>query len=66
MKSLVFALFMSACFICSAKAQLSSSPDTISAGSSELMIHPILHGSVVFTYDGKTVFADPYGGAELY
>lgn len=66
MKSLVFALLMSTCFIYSAEAQLSSAPDTISAGSSELTIHPIVHGSVVFTYDGKTVFADPYGGAELY
>lgn len=66
MKSLVFALFMSACFVFTAKAQLSSTPDTFSAGTSELTIHPIVHGSVVFTFNGKTVFADPYGGAALY
>lgn len=66
MKSLVFALLIAACFVFPAEAQLSSSPDTIPAGNGELTIHPIVHGSVVFTYGGKTVFADPYGGAALY
>lgn len=66
MTSLVFALLIATCFVFPAEAQLSSSPDTIPAGNGELAIHPIVHGSVVFTYGGKTVFADPYGGAALY
>lgn len=66
MKSLVFALLIAGCSVFTVEAQLSSSPDTIPTGNDELTIHPIVHGSVVFTYGGKTVFADPYGGAALY
>lgn len=29
-------------------------------------IHPVLHGSLVLQHGGKTIYVDPYGGAELY
>lgn len=66
MKSILLTLTLLIGFIATAEAQLSSEPDTFNAGENELTIHPVVHGSVVFTYDGKTVFADPYGGAALY
>lgn len=31
-----------------------------------VQIHPVLHGSLVLQWDGKTVYIDPYGGADLY
>ena len=32
----------------------------------ELLIYPILHATVVMEWDGKTIYIDPYGGAELF
>jgi len=40
--------------------------DHISTGKSELIIRPILHGTVAFEYEGKTIYVDPYGGAEAF
>ena len=31
-----------------------------------LTIQPILHGSLVLTYENKTIYVDPYGGGKLY
>ncbi len=31
-----------------------------------LKIQPILHGSMVLTFQNKTIYVDPYGGAKLY
>lgn len=50
----------------SAKAQLSSSPDTYETNQGELTVHPINHGTVAFTFDNKTIFVDPFGGAEAF
>ena len=47
-------------------AQLTNTPDTYSTEIGELEVHPINHGSVAFTFDGKTIFVDPYGGAEKF
>jgi L-ascorbate metabolism protein UlaG (beta-lactamase superfamily) len=66
MKSSILLLLIFCFTSVSTIAQLTDAPDTFDVGDGELTIHPIVHGSVVFTYDGKTVFADPYGGAELY
>jgi L-ascorbate metabolism protein UlaG (beta-lactamase superfamily) len=50
--------------ICStAEAQ---SNDTYSTDRGELTVYPINHGSLAFTFDGKTIFVDPYGDADLY
>jgi len=31
-----------------------------------IKVHPILHGSLVLTYNNTTVYVDPYGGSDLY
>ncbi len=41
-------------------------PDTLSTSSGSLIIQPILHGSMVLTVGEKTIYIDPYGGAEKY
>ncbi len=47
-------------------AQLNSDPDRIETENGALVIHPILHGSVVFEWNGMNVYADPWGDAALY
>ncbi|WP_296705689.1 MBL fold metallo-hydrolase [Algoriphagus sp.] len=32
----------------------------------EIKVTPILHGTVVLEYQGKTIYVDPYGGASLF
>ncbi len=32
----------------------------------EVQIQPILHSSFILTYNNKTIYVDPYGGANLY
>lgn len=59
-------LFILFCLTISATAQLSSSPDTYETDQGGLTVHPINHGSIAFTFDDKTIFVDPFGGAELY
>ncbi len=41
-------------------------PDPVETKKGKLNIQPILHGTVVFTWDNKTVYVDPYGGAEAF
>jgi L-ascorbate metabolism protein UlaG (beta-lactamase superfamily) len=48
-----------------AKAQ-KASPDKIETTKGTLTIQPILHGSVVLTWDKKTIYVDPYGGAKSF
>ncbi|KUG08700.1 MBL fold metallo-hydrolase [Solirubrum puertoriconensis] len=40
--------------------------DQIATKQGALTVQPITHGSVVFTWNGKTIYVDPYGGAEAY
>jgi len=40
--------------------------DQITTKKGPLMVQLITHGSVVFTWNGKTIYVDPYGGAEAY
>lgn len=40
--------------------------DQIPAEKSNITVTPIFHGTVVFQWDGKTVYVDPYGGAERF
>lgn len=47
-------------------AQLSNAPDSFDTEIGELTVHPINHGTVAFTFDGKTIFVDPFGGAEKF
>ncbi|GAB2949414.1 MBL fold metallo-hydrolase [Hymenobacter coalescens] len=40
--------------------------DQIATKQGPLTVQPITHGSVVFTWNGKTIYVDPYGGAQAY
>lgn len=40
--------------------------DQIKTKNSTLTIQPILHSSLVLTYNNKTIYVDPYGGANRY
>lgn len=66
MKNILFTILILALSTFSAFAQLSSTPDTYDTENGALTVHPINHGTVAFTFDGKTIFVDPFGGAELF
>ncbi|MFD1875641.1 MBL fold metallo-hydrolase [Hymenobacter bucti] len=40
--------------------------DQIATSKGPLTVQPITHGSVVLTWNGKTIYIDPYGGAASY
>ncbi len=40
--------------------------DIIKTKNSEISIQPIMHGSLVITFQDKTIYVDPYGGSKLY
>lgn len=66
MKKLILLFTFTALSSASIFAQLSSTPDVFDTDKGELTINPINHGTVAFTFDGKTIFVDPYGGAEKF
>lgn len=43
-----------------------SAPDQLETSKGKLTIQPLLHGTVVFTWDGKTIYVDPYGGTKAF
>ncbi|RFM26818.1 MBL fold metallo-hydrolase [Deminuibacter soli] len=47
------------------QAQLSA-PDNIATSKGPLTIQPVEHASLVLTVAGKTIYADPSGGADLF
>jgi len=44
-------------------AQLNNDPDRIQTDNGDLVVHPILHGTVMFEWNGLNVYVDPWGGA---
>lgn len=60
--TIIFAVFIAMPSI----AQFSSSPDTYYTENGDLTIHPVNHGSIVFTFNDKTILVDPFGGADLF
>ena len=40
--------------------------DTIKTTSGNIIIQPITHGTLVLTYDHKTIYVDPYGGSNRF
>ena len=42
------------------------SPDIIETKDGNIIIQPITHGTVVLTYNNKTIYVDPYGGADKF
>ncbi|MBK0403457.1 MBL fold metallo-hydrolase [Adhaeribacter sp. BT258] len=41
-------------------------PDIIETKHGNLTIQPITHGTLVLTWNGKTIYVDPYGGAPAF
>ncbi len=40
--------------------------DEIKTTKGSISIQPVLHGTVVFTYNGKTIYVDPFGGGKVF
>ncbi|MBN3584518.1 MBL fold metallo-hydrolase [Algoriphagus aestuarii] len=40
--------------------------DLIPTSNGDIKITPILHGTLVLEYGGKTIYVDPYGGASVF
>lgn len=40
--------------------------DGVKAKQTDISIQPILHGTVVFTWNNKVIYADPYGGGKAF
>ena len=49
--------------LCLLRAFSSQAADKIKTAKGDLIINRVKHGTVVFQWDGKTVFVDPVGGA---
>jgi L-ascorbate metabolism protein UlaG (beta-lactamase superfamily) len=43
-----------------------SAPDLFPTSNGMLSIQPILHATLALTWNGKTIYADPYGGAKAF
>ncbi len=43
-----------------------SVPDVVKAKQTDISIQPILHGTVVFTWNNKVIYSDPYGGGKAF
>lgn len=61
-----FALQTQAQTTTTAATMLRAPADQITTKKGPLTVQPITHGSVVFAWNGKTIYVDPYGGAEAY
>lgn len=53
-------------FILFAACPILAQTDQIPAKKGSITVTPIFHGTVVFQWNGKTVYVDPYGGAERF
>ena len=49
-----------------AGALTAQATDKIKTAKGDLEVHPVRHGTVVFKWNGKTVFVDPVGGAASF
>ena len=49
-----------------AGALTAQAADKIKTTKGDLEVHPVRHGTVVFKWNGKTVFVDPVGGAASF
>src|SRR5580765_4045196 len=63
MKALIIFLFVFG--IAKANAQLTT-PDTIAASEGNVIVQPVFHAALVLQWNGKSVYIDPYNGADAY
>lgn len=57
-------LFVVFCLLYSFSALAQS--DVIPAKNGAITVSPVVHGSLVLQWKGKTIYVDPYGGADKY
>ncbi len=61
--------FLSSLTLCFLLLDLSAqrpAADQVEADKGTITIQPILHGSLILTWDNKTIYVDPYGGAKAF
>lgn len=59
-------LILTAALLCGTALAQRPEADKIETIKGPLAIQPIFHGSIVFTWNGKTIYVDPYNGAKSY
>ncbi len=64
MKTQLFTFILTLCF--SLAIAQRATPDIIETDKGSITIQPILHGTLVLQWNGKTIYVDPYGGAEAF
>jgi len=65
MKNIMLAAVLAALVSFTTNAQLIK-PDTLKTAKGSLIIQPVMHASLVLSVNGKTIYVDPSGGAELF
>src|SRR6476469_4274058 len=60
-----FIIFLFACLITKANAQLTT-PDSVPTSDGNVIVQPIFHAALVLQWKGKSVYIDPYNGAQAY
>ncbi len=65
MKKLIYILLMMVACLGQSIAQRPE-PDFIETSKGRLKIQPLKHATLAFTWNGKTVYADPDGGAKAF
>jgi L-ascorbate metabolism protein UlaG (beta-lactamase superfamily) len=63
MKSSLFLVLVTMATLLSAQRP---KPDLIKTPEGQLSIQPVFHGALVLTWNDKTIYVDPYGGAKAY
>jgi len=65
MKRIFFPFLILLFFDLSVNAQRAA-PDIIESNDGPITIQPITHGTLVLQWNGKTIYVDPYGGADAF
>lgn len=58
--------FLTLLFLCMGLWAQRPAPDKFNTDEGDLMVQPVLHGTLVMEFDGKTIYVDPYGGAKAF
>src|SRR5215813_11005512 len=58
-------IFFFAFLLTKSHAQLTT-PDTIATSKGNIIIQPIFHAALVLEWNGKSIYVDPFNGADAY
>jgi len=61
----IFITFLFVLTIMNTNAQLIT-PDTISTSKGSVIVQPVFHAALVLEWSGKSIYIDPYNGADAY